>query len=93
MEGAVLVRTTTRPAKAFHVILQFSLHDAADGDDITTNARIDQVVFDFAINSLGHLSSIHVLYIVLNLLDTQPLEEGRLRRVLLWIEDTRAAVQ
>ena len=60
---------------AAHVILQFSLHDSADGDDVTADDVIDEIVLNLTIDSLRHLTSIDVLDIIIDLLDSQSLEE------------------
>ena len=73
--------------------MQFSLHDAADCHDVTTDARINQVILDLTVDGLRHLACIHIFDVVLNLLDPQPLKETSLRRVLLRVEDSRATVQ
>ena len=93
MQRSVLVCTTTRATKAFHIILQLGLHDTTDSHDVATDARVNQVIFNLAVDSLRHLASIHVLDIVFNLLYSEALEEGCLRSMFLGIEDARATVK
>lgn len=73
--------------------MQFSFHDTADGHDVATDARIYQVVLDLTVHRLRHFAGIHVLDIVLDLLEPQPLKECRLRCVLLGVEDARSTVE
>jgi hypothetical protein len=68
MESFVFVAATTAATETFHVVLKFSLHYATDGDDISTDARVNQIVFDLTVNRLGHLACIYVFDIVINFL-------------------------
>ena len=93
MQCSILVSTTSGPAKPFHVVLELCLHDAADCDNVATDARVDQVILDLTVNRLGHLSSVHVLEVIFDLLKSESLKELSPRRVLLWVKNARPTIQ
>ena len=93
VERLVLVDSASATPTPLHVILKFGLHDAADSHNVTADTRIDQVILDFAIDCLRHLSRVEVLKIRVDLLEPESLKERGLRRVLHRIKNARAAVQ
>jgi len=93
MQRPIFVTSTaSTTTKSLSVTLQLSLHHSADGHNVATNAGVDQIVFNFTVNRLGHLTRVDVFDIVFNFLKSHSLEEASLCGVLLWVEDPGAAV-
>lgn len=74
MEGSVAISTRFSP-ETLHVILKFSFHDAANCDNVTANAGVNEIVLNLAVNRLWHFARINVLYVVVNFLNSQSLEK------------------
>lgn len=87
MESSVLILYTT-----FTFVLNFSLHYSAYGNDISRDARIDQIVLNLALDRLWHLACIDIIYVSFNFLNLQPLIEACPCRVLLFLENPGSTV-
>jgi hypothetical protein len=92
VKGFVLVTSSASATEPLHVVLELGFHNAADRHNVTTDARVDQVVFNLAVDRLGHLACVDVLDVILDLLQANTLEERSLCSVLLGIEDAGAAI-
>ena len=89
MQGSVLRKLI---GASFAFIRNLRLHDAAHGHNVSTDARVDKIIFDLAFDRLWHLTCIDVVYVRLNLLDLQPLVKARSCRMLLFFEDATPTV-
>jgi len=90
MKGPVLVALL--PPKTLHIVLQLSLHDPAYRHDVATDAGVNEIVLDLAVNRLWQLPRIDVLHVILYLLDPYPLVEGSFCCVLLRVENPAPTV-
>ena len=76
----------------FDVGLHLRLHDAANCDYVPTDAGVDKIVFDFALDCLGHFTCVNIINVILYLLNLQPLIKRRSCRVLLRIENPTSTI-
>jgi hypothetical protein len=91
VEGFVFICTAST-ASILHVILEFSLHNSADKNDVSADARVNQIVFYFAVNCFWHFTRIYILDVCVNLLNSDPLEKRCFCGMLLSVEYTRSTV-
>jgi hypothetical protein len=88
----ILVASPATATESLHVVLKLSFHNSTDRNNISTNAWVNKVIFDFAVYSLWHFTCVYVLNIVINLLKPDPLEERSLCSVLFRVKNSWAAV-
>lgn len=91
VESAISIASSSA-TKSFHVILQFSLHNATNSDNVTTDARIDQIILYFTIYCLGHFTSVDIFDVIVDFLHSKSLEKGCFCGVFLGIENTTTTV-
>jgi hypothetical protein len=90
MKGPILVALLS--PKTLHIVLQLGLHDPTYRHNVATDAGVNEIVLDLAVNRLWQLARIDVLHVILNLLDPYPLVERGLRSVFLRVENSAPTV-
>jgi hypothetical protein len=80
-------------SKLFIIRLNLSLQNTTNCNNISWNATINQIIFNFTLNSLRHLACINIINIRLNFLNFEPLIKASDSRMLFRAKNSAPAIR